>query len=667
MSGKRVSVAVRLSIVLVSCITVLLLVAGFGLSRFLTDKLEQKSLDALQANNQMIIDMIDGYNRALEQTVQRLAKVFAGNYADPFTLDPISGELKTGALTISPLNTLIPDRFTKLAGTPATVLTRKGEDFIRTSTSIANEKGERAAGVPLGVNHPAVSRLLKGESYTGKAKMLGRDFMTHYIPILDATGQVVGAFFVGLDFTEGLADLKKKMLAVKVGDSGYAYALDAGSDAGRVMVHPASEGEMLLGTRDASGQDFVKDMLDKRNGIIRYGWQAPGESAVREKVVAFNHYPEWHWLIASGTYIEEFNREAKQAGLGVMLVTALLAPVVFLIVWFATRRWISAPLNKAVELVSLVAEGDFRARVEIKSNDEIGALLSAQAGMVDRLGRTISEVRAAAATVASDATQLTAAAGRVAESSNEQSDAASSMAAAVEQVSTSIDMVAQHAAEAMNISNDSQQVSQDSAETIRLAVVAMNNIANTVRDSSAAMTQLGHESRQISTIADSIKEIAGQTNLLALNAAIEAARAGESGRGFAVVADEVRKLAERTTQSTHEIAGMIGRIQQGTQLAVDNMNVGVDQVSSGVELAAAAGEAIDRIRRASVQVSEAVSGISSAIREQSAATTSVAQGLEKIANMTERNSADAQEAAHAAEALQVVATRLRGTVEVFKL
>jgi len=667
MSDRHTSVALRLSMVLAGCIAALLLATSFALSQYLTEKLEQKSLDALKANNRMIIDMIDGYNSALEQGQQRLGRVFAGNYPERFSLDPASGVLKHGNTPISAQDTTIPDRFTGQSGVAATVLTRKGDDFERTSTSIKNEKGERASGVPLGADHPAVPKLLKGEPYTGKAKMLGRDFMTHYIPISDENNKVIGAFFVGVDFSEGLAALKKKVLAVKIGSTGYPYALDLGKDKGQLVIHPAKEGSNLLGAKDTKGKEFVVEMVDKRDGIINYWWKNPDDPEVREKVVVYNHYPQWNWLIASGSYLEEFNSEGKQAGRGLMLVTLLLIPMIIGIVWFLARRWVAAPLREAVDQANKVAEGDFSTRSTIRSNDEIGALMKAQSSMSERLGRTINDVRAAASAVASDATQLTGAAGRVADGSAEQSDAASSMAAAVEQMSTSIDMIAEHASGAMTVSSDAQRVSLASSETIQQAVDAMNNIAETVRNSSDAIRQLGRESQEISAIAGTIKEIADQTNLLALNAAIEAARAGEQGRGFAVVADEVRKLAERTSKSTHEIAEMITRIQLGTQNAVDNMNVGVTQVASGVDLAAEANEAIKRIHDGAVQVSEAVANISSAIREQSTATTSVAQGLEQIARMTERNNADAQETARSAEALQAVAGKLRGTVEVFKV
>lgn len=667
MSNRQTSVALKLSMVLAGCITVLLLITSFALSQYLTGALEKKSLDGLKANNRMIIDMIDSYNSALQQSQQRLGRLFASHYPERFSLDAASGILRHGGTPITLQNTTIPDQFTSVSGVAATVLTRRGDDFERTSTSIKNEKGERASGVPLGTDHPAVANLLKGEPYTGKAKMLGRDFMTHYIPIKDESSKVIGAFFVGVDFTDGLAALKKKVLAVKIGSTGYPYALDMGKNKGQLVIHPAKEGTVLLGTKDTKGNDFIADMISQRDGVVNYWWKNPDDPAAREKIVAFNHYPEWNWLIASGSYLDEFNAEGKQAGRGLMLVTLLLIPIIIGLVWFLSRRWVAAPLQEAVDQVNRVAEGDFTSRSTIRSNDEIGALMKAQAIMSERLGQTINAVREAAGLVATDATKLTDASGRVADGSAEQNDAASSMAAAVEQMSVSIEQISDHASSALSISSDAQSVSLTSSDTIQKAVDAMNSIADTVKSSSEAIQQLGRESQEISAIAGTIKEIADQTNLLALNAAIEAARAGEQGRGFAVVADEVRKLAERTSKSTHEIAEMITRIQHGTQTAVDNMNVGVAQVASGVDLAAGANEAIKRIHNNAVKVSEAVSEISAAIREQSIATTGVAQGLEQIARMTERNNADAQATANSAAALQTVAGRLRGTVEIFRV
>jgi methyl-accepting chemotaxis protein len=188
-----------------------------------------------------------------------------------------------------------------------------------------------------------------------------------------------------------------------------------------------------------------------------------------------------------------------------------------------------------------------------------------------------------------------------------------------------------------------------------------------VQSSSAIIEDLGRQSDQITSIVNTIKEIADQTNLLALNAAIEAARAGEQGRGFAVVADEVRKLAERTTLSTAEIAGMVGKIQNGTRNAVSSMETGVVQAGKGVDLASQAGTSITEIRDGSVRVMEVVNSISDSIREQGTVSSEIAKNIERIAQMSEESANAIQNTTNAARHLQQLSSGLHNSVSRFKL
>jgi len=188
---------------------------------------------------------------------------------------------------------------------------------------------------------------------------------------------------------------------------------------------------------------------------------------------------------------------------------------------------------------------------------------------------------------------------------------------------------------------------------------AMSKAVDTVQSSSKTIADLGAAIGKIGVIANTIKEIAEQTNLLALNAAIEAARAGEQGRGFAVVADEVRKLAERTTTSTKDIATTINEINTISEAAVKSMQGAVADVEAGVVLVHENGEGLKKIRSAMVNVGERMEHIATASREQSAASESVANSLERVSGLVDHNAQSAKDAKLAAEELAESADGLK--------
>jgi len=172
----------------------------------------------------------------------------------------------------------------------------------------------------------------------------------------------------------------------------------------------------------------------------------------------------------------------------------------------------------------------------------------------------------------------------------------------------------QSAQTAYTISQDAQNLSANGEQVIWQAIDKMHRLSEQVRSSSGQIEKLGDQTRQITSIVNTIKDIADQTNLLALNAAIEAARAGENGRGFAVVADEVRKLAERTGNSTAEIARTIDSIQADTHAMIEHMAGSLAEVEEGTLLANEAGAAIKQIREGAQRVVEVVSEFSSTLR-----------------------------------------------------
>ena len=358
------------------------------------------------------------------------------------------------------------------------------------------------------------------------------------------------------------------------------------------------------------------------------------------------------------------NHVRYEASIGiVVVVTGLLALLMFMTIY----RTLRASVHDLRNVSGLLATGDLTVRARIVGDDELTQIARAFNDMAQHLRTLIGEISGAVTQVQTSTVTMANSSANIARSSQEQSVSAASMAAAVEQMTVSVSLVADNTRETDKTASSSQNLAAEAQQIVLAAVHEMQQVADAVTQTAGTINTLNASSAEISQIVGVIKEIADQTNLLALNAAIEAARAGEVGRGFAVVADEVRKLAERTSEATTQIATTINVIQRDTVNAASSMNQGNDKVVAGVEMIQEAGNAMMRIQSGTNDVKHAISDIAVAATEQRNASHEIARNVENIAQMAETNAAAVQNAAKVAAQLEDAAEHLRQTLARFRL
>ncbi len=351
------------------------------------------------------------------------------------------------------------------------------------------------------------------------------------------------------------------------------------------------------------------------------------------------------------------------------VIIGVIATIVIILVLGVLLTVLTRPLSKLADAMNTLASGggDLTRRLNIGANDEIGRTSQAFNKFMSNLRDMFAEVKERSSSVGEATERLHGIAAKVDRATDEQAEAASATAASVEEVTVSIQHIADTAKAFEKTAHDTGVATANGQTLVSNVADEITRVNERVTQLSATMDNLGQQSKQVNMIVQVIKGIADQTNLLALNASIEAARAGDMGKGFAVVADEVRKLAASTSEATIEIGGIVTAIQNGISSALVTMESTSKQVDTGVELSRRAAESIGSVRGETENLVGRVEEIACATKEQASASTNIAKNIEHISTMAQMNSDAVDEATQAVNKLELEAKSLNAIVDRFKL
>ncbi|MDY7819597.1 Cache 3/Cache 2 fusion domain-containing protein [Burkholderia pseudomallei] len=665
---RRASVGARLAALSSALFAVLFAAFVWALTHAAGNQVADQVHARIDEKDRSIAAMIALFDEALTAEASRAMTLFASFLPAGYALDAartidVAGvatpALTAGGQTLN-LDFSIPDQFLQKSGAIATIFARRGDDFVRVTTSLKKQDGSRAIGTLLDRKGPAYAPLVAGRTYTGLATLFGKRYITQYKPIADASGAIVGALFVGIDVGAEMRLVENGIRQLKIGEHGYYFVLDAsdGPARGTLLVHPARAGQRA----DDAAAPYAQ-MLAAKEGQLSYTSTdaAAGDDGPRAKFVSFVTVPQWQWLVGGIAIDDEVMAGMRAtrnrfAAIGCAFVLAFAALFVAVV-----KRVVSRPLDAAAHASERFAAGDLSVRIGAHGkhdkhgkhdardgaarppasgrSDEIGRLVRAVDGIGDGLARIVAQVRRGAADIAHGTVTIAAGSSDMAARIATQASSVEQTAASMEQITAAVQQNADHAAQASALATGASSAATTGGAAVQRVVATMGDIQGVAR--------------RIAEITGVIEGIAFQTNILALNAAVEAARAGEHGRGFAVVASEVRALAQRSAAAAKEIDALVGE--------------SATTAEHGFRIAEDARAAMQDIVARVDQVRAIIAEISAASREQSGGIEQVNLAVTQIGAATQQNATLIADAERAAAALRDEAAQLAHAVSVFRL
>jgi two-component system NtrC family sensor kinase len=272
-------------------------------------------------------------------------------------------------------------------------MTSKGDltvHIAREGENVANEKDENGRyfiremcekavkakpGEVLYIIYPWRNAIL-GDKYP-RNKVVAYRYFREWDWIVAAGGYLEETYEDDNFEKNAFAELKEKIKSKKVAQTGYIYCMDS---KGNLTIHPSSEGKNIFDAKDSSGFQFIREMCEKKKGWIRYPWKNPGDTSPRMKIVRYEYFQPWDWIVAVGSYEDEFYHEANEIKgriLESMVVLTIFVCIVAIILVFLASKVLTDPINHMLEVIRRVKKGRLEEQMEVDTADELGELAGA--------------------------------------------------------------------------------------------------------------------------------------------------------------------------------------------------------------------------------------------------------------------------------------------------
>ncbi len=476
-------------------------------------------------------------------------------------------------------------------------------------------------------------------------------------------------------------------------DSGYFFLYEE-TTVRLHPINRQIQGKDIGDSKDSVGVYFIRELRDVAKaggGFVTYMYPKP-DGKIDQKTAYVVMISGTNYWFGTGVYTENVALLEKQLHTNMInqantielyLILAVFALIIImLIASIKVIKSITGPISLLTTISTRVAEGDLSAGSSVTintqdstlgtTNNEVDIMSNAINRMVSSLREKIQDAENAIEESKKNAAQIQKAldAAAVAEQNantktehmlhvadnleevvnklsfasenlaqtiiecehgaSEQAQQISNTSEAMEEMNATVNDVAQSASLASNVSSETGIKAQDCGRIANEAISSMQDVQKLTTRLMEDMQSLDVSAKSIDQVMGVISEIADQTNLLALNAAIEAARAGEAGRGFAVVADEVRKLAEKTMDSTNEVAKIINEIQLSASQSLTQTTASFAAIEKATELVMQSGETLTEITNMTKNSAEQVHSIAAAAEEQSVTTKHIKDNMNQV-------------------------------------